>query len=358
MGDQERNIKWNKRLIQLFWFGLLFNILVTVVYMQFSNTGQEPYFLKNILVTSIVFVCVILYFEWSLRRKRRINDYSIIIASNLILLTFLLAYDSLKSILIILFIFPVFIAVFTMKKRMIRFAFAITLCSYWGLNLFCPHFNFTVSEHISFTFVLFIAFLLGIALINHYRELNDELLESVKNEKELLYKKVYMEKLAKVDLATNLYNHKTFHEYLEKVMEQFSRYPFPLHVALLDLDNFKKINDTYGHSNGDLVIEKVAEIILDHIGEHDLASRYGGEEFGIVFIEKSQEECLEILEKIRASLEAHRFEDMPDESITLSIGLATEAGTLDKDRLFKKADKYLYQSKDDGKNQITFGTTG
>ncbi len=358
MGVQERNRKWNKRLTHFFWLGLLFNLLVTGINMQYSNLGKERYFLENVLFPSLVLFSVILYFEWSLRRKNRISDYGIIIGSNLVLLTFMLAYSSLKSILIILFVFPLFFAVFTTKKRMISFAFAMVTLTYWGLILLCPYFYFNIAEHITFTFVLLVAYLLGIALTNHYREINDELLESVKSEKELLYKKVYMEKLAKVDLATNLYNHKTFHEYLEKVMEQFSRHPFPLHVALLDLDNFKKINDTYGHANGDLVIEKVAEIILDHIGEHDLASRYGGEEFGIVFIEKSQEECLEILEKIRASLEAHQFEDMPDESITLSIGLATEAGTLNKDRLFKKADMYLYQSKDDGKNRVTFGTSG
>jgi diguanylate cyclase (GGDEF)-like protein len=357
MEDHERNRKWDKRLIHFFWLGLLFNIIVTTFNIQYTDMSKINYLVENILIPTSLFLAVILYFEGSFRWNHEINDYGMIIGSNVILLTFMLAYESLISILIILFVFPIFFAVFTTKKRIITFAYIMATIIYWGLILFCPYYYFSISEHITFTFVLIVAYLLGIALTNHYRDLNNELIKSVKNEKELLYKKIFMERLAKVDLPTNLYNHKTFHEYLEKVMEQFIKRPFPLHVALLDLDSFKKINDSYGHSNGDLVIEKTAQIILENISDHDFASRYGGEEFGIIFIEKTQEECLEILEKIRASLEAHHFSEMSDASITLSIGLATEVGTMCKDVLFNKADKYLYQSKRNGKNQITFGTS-
>ncbi len=355
MRVHERKKKWNRRLINFLWMALIFNIIVTMINIRLNDIDFAHTLILQVGIPITVFLICILLFEWNLKQKDVINDYLLIVGMMIIIASFMFFYDSVMSVIIILFVFPIFFAVFTMKKRLIFFAFAADMITFWGLNLLCPHFDYLLLDQITFTFLLIVAYFLGIMLTNHYQELNNELLEAVKNEKELLYKKVFMEKLAKIDLATNLYNHKTLHEYLEKIMEQFSRRPFPLHVALLDLDDFKKVNDTYGHSVGDLVIETTAQIILEYISDHDFASRYGGEEFAIVFLEKTQEECLDILEKIRASLEAQKFDEMNNEVMTLSIGLATEAGALDKDRLFNKADEYLYHSKRKGKNQITYG---
>ena len=356
MGVNERNRRWNRLLINFFWMTLIFDVLVVSVNMNIKDTGTISYVVQKIALPTLVFSAIVLFFEWSYKWKEKINDYLLITGTIIILATLMWAYASSISVIIILFVFPIFLAVFTMKKVLITFAFLSVLAIFWCFELFCTHFEYFITEQITFIFILIASYLLGIVMVNHFNALNNELLVSVKNEKELLYKKIYMERLAKMDLATNLYNHKTFHEYLEKLMEQFIKRAFPLHIALLDLDDFKQVNDHYGHAIGDCVIEKTAKIILDNIGEHDLASRYGGEEFGIIFIEKTQEECLYILEKIRASIETLRFDSMIDTSITISIGLATENATMNKEQLFKKADKYLYQSKTNGKNQINFET--
>jgi diguanylate cyclase (GGDEF)-like protein len=127
---------------------------------------------------------------------------------------------------------------------------------------------------------------------------------------------VKMEKMSKMDLPTNLYNHKTFHEHLERLWESFKQNSIEFHLAVLDLDNFKKINDVFGHAVGDVVIRETAEIINAFVDTNDYASRYGGEEFAILFTEKSLHSCLVTLELIRKSLEAFKFDDMGSNNVT------------------------------------------
>ena len=146
---------------------------------------------------------------------------------------------------------------------------------------------------------------------------------------------------------------------MERLVEEISRatrYNHPLSVLIMDIDCFKKINDVYGHLEGDKVIEDTSKMILESIRNIDFSGRYGGDEFVIILPETSLNEARKIGERIRSKI-AHsvvfRDGDIPIK-YTVSIGgvQLSDVYHLSSDELLKKADDALYQAKHKGGNLI------
>jgi diguanylate cyclase (GGDEF)-like protein len=175
---------------------------------------------------------------------------------------------------------------------------------------------------------------------------------SIKNA--LIHKRT--EKLAFTDPLTSLFNHRYFQETLSHELIRAKRYKKPLSLMVIDIDFFKKFNDTYGHLTGDKVLRHVARIFKNSVREQiDTVARYGGEEFGVILPETSLEGAEQFAERIRSSVENTKILEGDQElSITLSIGVAcTEVTDCDKTSdLIEAADIALYQAKDDGRNQV------
>jgi diguanylate cyclase (GGDEF)-like protein len=262
-------------------------------------------------------------------------------------------YRIIRSFLPI-YTIPIFISVFSRESSKIRFAFALSLLSFYIQNYFFGKLDFDIVSVITFSAILFSAYVLGIEIIKRYEEINEDLKVAISNEKELFYKTIYMEKLSKTDLATGLYNHKTFHEYLDKLLSHFEEEKFELHLALFDLDRFKSVNDTYGHEVGDVVIVDSSKIIKECISSNDFAARYGGEEFAVIFTEKNGDEVKKIIEIIRGKIENHRYKEMFYNNVTVSIGFVSAVECSEKDEMFKMADRRLYKAKLEGRNQIVY----
>jgi len=124
---------------------------------------------------------------------------------------------------------------------------------------------------------------------------------------------------------------------------------------MADIDNFKKVNDTYGHQFGDKVLNKTAHLIKTKSRSTDIPARYGGEEFCIILPETNQDNAIIVAEKIRKSVEEYTFESHEDPvKITISFGVAEYPhNALNKENLITAADKALYLSKENGKNRVT-----
>jgi diguanylate cyclase len=159
----------------------------------------------------------------------------------------------------------------------------------------------------------------------------------------------------KKDSLTRLYNRRFLNTILlqETMLAQKTQYHYS--VAMLDVDNFKKINDAYGHSTGDEVLIHIGELINLHTRVSDFGFRYGGEEFLILLTECSQNKAVEIIQKIASELNKIEFKsiDGDDFKVTFSAGVAAYDNQPDYQHTIQKADKALYQSKDNGKNRIT-----
>ena len=189
------------------------------------------------------------------------------------------------------------------------------------------------------------------------RNIAREKLEQSKVEIEAMYSKLQntnhmlLEKAIR-DGLTNLYNHQHINQLLEQEMQRCKENGEPLCLMMLDIDYFKRVNDTYGHQFGDHVLVTLAEIMRTSIRSIDLPGRYGGEEFIIVLPQVTIQEAVQIAERIRRRVETHLFEEH-QMYVTISIGVSDMIFDLDDaKRLVNKADTMLYMAKENGRNRI------
>ena len=155
-----------------------------------------------------------------------------------------------------------------------------------------------------------------------------------------------------LDGMTGLFTHKLFMERLEGELGRAIRHKENLTLLFLDLDKFKRINDTYGHLFGDLVIKETAVIIKNNVRTHDVVARYGGEEFAVILVNTSKEQCVKTVERIRSNIENHNYTNGEiNENMTISIGLAEFPIDSEEGRgLIRFADETMYEVKKLGGN--------
>lgn len=166
-------------------------------------------------------------------------------------------------------------------------------------------------------------------------------------------------KLVHYDALTELYNRRYFDASLSREMSRSKRYEFDLSVIFFDIDNFKALNDTYGHQVGDLVLRKVAKEIMKQTRVEDTAARYGGEEIVMILPQTHKQMAFFVGERVRENIEALTLEHggIPIK-ITLSGGVASfPIDSLSEKGLVECADRGLYQAKNEGKNNIALYST-
>lgn len=159
--------------------------------------------------------------------------------------------------------------------------------------------------------------------------------------------------LSITDGLTKLHNHRYFQDHLTREIKRVSRTQAPLSLILLDIDDFKLLNDTHGHAAGDEVLVSLAAIMNDSARESDLIARYGGEEFVILMPNTDLAGAVHLAEKIRMAVETTRLiigDNMKPVDVTISLGVALYAGN--RREFFAEADKALYRAKAAGKNCV------
>jgi diguanylate cyclase (GGDEF)-like protein len=184
--------------------------------------------------------------------------------------------------------------------------------------------------------------------------LSASLRRSIRLTHELAIARADAERLARTDELTGMRNRRAFYELGELAMAQAKRYDDPIAVISLDIDHFKKVNDTWGHATGDETLRLVALIIQRTIRTSDIAGRVGGEEFAIVLPRATPEQALAMAERLRAAMEkAPLYHDRGEIHFTSSFGVAVRDAENDTlDRLLAEADKALYEAKEGGRNRV------
>lgn len=185
--------------------------------------------------------------------------------------------------------------------------------------------------------------LLRIILLGYYNTLIKEKLFKMNNQ---------LEKETRYDTLTKTYNRKSILDYYHDFKSTCKREKTSFCVVMIDLDNFKNVNDTYGHIQGDIVLHEVAKLIQDSCKDIDKIGRYGGEEFLLLLKAQTQEEAFIVIERVRQNIENKTWENHQDLNVTISCGLYfVNANNIDDD-LIKNADLALYQAKEEGRNKI------
>ena len=153
---------------------------------------------------------------------------------------------------------------------------------------------------------------------------------------------------------THLYNHERFRELLKNEISRSKRYKMELSVMMCDIDDFKAINDSFGHLVGNSVIKAVANCLKEQLRESDLIARYGGDEFSIILPHTSLERAYDIAERLGEKIAALKIKyEKQLITLTMSFGIAScqGGGRISVDELIERADNALYDAKSAGKNK-------
>jgi diguanylate cyclase (GGDEF)-like protein len=191
---------------------------------------------------------------------------------------------------------------------------------------------------------------LRVALLDYFVNVNREL-HNPKVIEIAIYERT--ERSAVTDGLTGLFNHAYFIQALNREVLRARRHDLKLSLAMFDLDDFKKVNDTRGHLEGDRILMKTAAVIRESLREIDTAGRYGGEEFAVLLPETSRAGAHVVADRIRRRIE-ERFRRRDAARETISGGVATyPEDATSPEELLRRADEGLYRAKADGKNRIT-----
>ncbi|RUM31580.1 MAG: hypothetical protein DSY32_01015 [Aquifex sp.] len=186
-----------------------------------------------------------------------------------------------------------------------------------------------------------------IAIIKMIENIEKILIETSKE-------KTIYERMALTDPLTGLYNRRIFMEMAEKELARAKRYGYNFSILMIDIDNFKRINDTYGHDVGDYVLKKIAEILRTNVRGADIVARFGGEEFIVMLSNTNLNNAVKKAEKLRKMIEQTPVELSSGVKlkVTVSVGVSTYKDQDSLEELIKEADVALYEAKKRGKNRV------
>lgn len=168
-----------------------------------------------------------------------------------------------------------------------------------------------------------------------------------------------LERLATTDELTGLYGRRHFMSLAERELARLRRTGAPLVVLMLDLDRFKRVNDTHGHAVGDLVLRELGAVLRDALRELDIAGRLGGEEFAVLLPDTTIDQGLEVAERLRAAMAQRRVavsETAVEIACTVSIGVASNRPNEPLDALLNRADQAMYAAKRAGRDRVVADT--
>jgi diguanylate cyclase (GGDEF)-like protein len=161
-----------------------------------------------------------------------------------------------------------------------------------------------------------------------------------------------LEFMAKKDYLTEVNNRGNFFKLVSEIWEKEEK---PIYAAMLDIDNFKNLNDTYGHKIGDIALKEFSKNIKNHLDENDIFGRLGGEEFALITCSNNEKNVIDKIEKIREDVQNIILEqDNQKISFTVSIGLVVKKQNESIDLTLDRADKELYEAKESGRNKLKF----
>jgi diguanylate cyclase (GGDEF)-like protein len=345
--------RWNRRILNVYWVVVLVSVAVESLNLLFTLRSAIDFILSYILLPTGLLVAIVGLGEIVYRYTKRYVDYFMILCATLIAAVLIAVHCSMYEIWATLFL-PMLVSVVYFSRPKLYFSLALSLAAYLLLNTLHPYIReqATIMDVCTMIAVLVAALFTAIGIMQRGFEIAVNLKKTIEAQQELLVRHTLMEKLTKTDALTGLNNHMSYHEYLGELIRQSERYHLPLHLAVLDIDNFKKVNDTYGHRVGDLMLQYVAHTIKGVVKADDFVARYGGEEFVVVFADCTFSDALQRVEHMLATVASVEQEQLDGNRVTVSIGLNSYQPGTGKEVLFEGADAALYVAKRTGKNRV------
>lgn len=349
---------WNRKILNTYWIILLI-IWVAQAWNLYHVYMNEPltvnlYIQDTLIKNNLYLLIAMVLVEFLFRYMNNKFEYILILLGIYIASILFVFNNSWNLGVQIVFILPLLMSIYYFDTKKIFFAGISTLliCLILFPLVIEGTYQVIVTEIISTSVMVIGTCLFAFFVKVRGLGLIADLQATIENQQNLFIQNIVMDKMTKVDALTGLNNHKTYHEYIERLVDQAERNGLTLQLALIDIDNFKSVNDTFGHRVGDIVLKEVTKKIEDGISSEDIAFRYGGEEFAIIFTNKTVNESFQIVDQIRESISQIHFQTMAGQNVTISGGVSDYCTGSGKDLIFNNADSNLYKAKHDGKNKI------
>ena len=265
--------------------------------------------------------------EWAIRRFPESREHLFIVAGTLLALVAIACYPDTEAVRASLLL-PIVTSILHLKIEKVWLAGAAAFAAELALSLMrisgganSAEILQTLGQLTLWTMILLWATSASHIILRFGLRIWDELRVQTRAQTELWVRQILSEKEAKTDALTGLYNRKSFDEYLDFALQISEDTNTPLHLAVIDIDNFKQINDQYGHLVGDEILRRTAQAIQQHLSAGDFVARYGGEEFAVIIPEVSHEQAVQNMEKIREYIANVHHMELEGNRATVSIGL-------------------------------------
>ncbi len=322
-------------------FGIIYMLFIVSDYFAIKN----PFSFSIILVTRIVVlaISVILYLTVNKIANYTKLTYFITAYESLAIIAFLIIIYQYENLTYLSFfsIMALTLALYITPNRLILTQIiSILLCLFFFTF---PARNIAGVETpillriLAYDLILIIYCNIGAYMTNLYKR------RQFADSKELL-------RLSVIDPLTGIYNRAKFDEELNRWISYCNRYEDPLCLIIFDIDNFKRINDTFGHIIGDVVIQNIAATIKNSIRNTDVFARWGGEEFVILLPNTGIQQAMDLAERLRICIQKRKYDKVGN--ITCSFGLTALKEDDDEQTFMKRVDKFLYEAKSLGKNIV------
>lgn len=339
--------EWNQAIFKIFrqiWLiTLVVELLLFLTFKPSAELGRSVYFLHFILIPSglegLVLLAVRCVFTKHIpsHNRRTVSLYTIILTTAFAGIT-VCVHTSVSMLPAMLLLPMVLTPLYRDKAMTLLQAFLVILVYVANAFYFTPNSPYIlpstpfspITDTLVFVGGTWATYIL-LARVNESVLLNEE--------------------RSRRDSLTHLYNHESFYEELTCYLDGYDQRGTVFSIIVADIDNFKKVNDTYGHAFGDEVIKQVARLFLLHEKKGGFSARYGGEEFTMIIPDADP---VIVAEKIRSAFESYDFETLEGiRHFTLSIGAAVcDKEYTNASALFEQADAALYRAKENGKNQV------
>lgn len=347
------NRRWNRKSLNSFWNVLLLVLLTEEVMILLSKSGGWESQLRYMLIPGAINISILCLGELLFLKLQKAFHWVVVGMTTLICSVLVIAHHDLDYIQA-LWILPIVVSIMYFQRRLVVYTALINFAAFLIATASSPHLRERMSlvEWLVIPVILGISAFVAMTSMERVMELLRELRSESVDKQNLMIQNVIKDKMVRTDTLTGLYNRAALNEHLDMLLRYADSEGFALHVAMLDVDYFKSVNDTFGHQTGDQVLKRIASVIREGLGSSDFAARYGGEEFTIVFTDRTLEEVRQVLERISRNVEQLDHPEADSRPVTLSIGLHPYGKGMEGDRLLEHADACLYEAKRRGRNRI------
>ncbi|MCL6457323.1 MAG: GGDEF domain-containing protein [Gorillibacterium sp.] len=355
-GNYEHTSSWNRKICRSYWIlGLLIFalVLITLPFMIKGDPDALHLFIRNqIIIQSSLILGLQILAEAVCRLHSKLQDYIILTIGSCFASIILASTSSAVHGVQIIMCLPILISIFYFNYWKVIFSCMITLIFYLLTMAALPAYRDNpdfFQKSIGFTLILFCT-IASLGIVNRGLEMIKHEKEALLNEAKHRLQERIMNEASQKDALTGLNNHKAFQEKIRLMVHDPCKRS--MYLAMIDIDDFKSVNDTFGHWVGDTVLNRIGTLLKNFSDQQTITSRYGGEEFAVIFAGIEKGNVLERLEKLRADVEQTEFSELNGRRITISVGCRQLVPDEDCDSLFKRADDALYLAKRGGKNRV------